>query len=310
MDSARRVGALLLLLQPLPCISFVAAWLPVRNIVVKIAASIEQRSRFRAERSAGDTDGIEVGADITAISTSTTSWFLIIDVERTKRFFAEFFLRHVRETQRELGQSNAPSRRRSIVSSAFTQRNSFEELARSGKGFTRRNKYFSSLAAQKAVDDLISVPTVRGAAENGIRRDEESAASANLEAARLLSWVHEQVIGTRRARAFLVRQEVGLNDSLLRALFDARVIHVIKRGVSGGDVPGQRFDVYGLDYGCYVELMSTKVSPTGLLWSEEETELAAAVPANDYRAIRRAILDIDEFTKTVARPASVAHEST
>lgn len=62
--------------------------------------------------------------------------------------------------------------------------------------------------------------------------------------------------------------------------------------------PASSLDSQAADYGCYVELISTKVAPTGLLWAEEERELAAPVPADDYRAIRRAILDLDKFAKS------------
>ncbi len=113
------------------------------------------------------------------------------------------------------------------------------------------------------------------------------------------------MIGKRRARAFLVRQDIGRTDLLLKALFDGRLVHVIKRGISGGDVAGVRFDAYALDYGCYVDLMATKAAPGGLFAADEQHELAAEVPVDDYRAIRRAILDVDAFSASGGSPEKV-----
>jgi hypothetical protein len=58
-----------------------------------------------------------------------------------------------------------------------------------------------------------------------------------------------------------------------------------------------RFNVYGLDYGCYVELITTASEPLGLLPGDdaEDKPIYVEVPPDDYRSIRRAILQIDEF---------------
>ena len=45
---------------------------------------------------------------------------------------------------------------------------------------------------------------------------------------------------------------------MLRALFDARVLHVVRRGYSAQDEPGERYDVYVIDYGAYVDLIHTR----------------------------------------------------
>src|SRR5665213_1103416 len=82
-------------------------------------------------------------------------------------------------------------------------------------------------------------------------------------------------------------------------LFDARLLHILKKAVTAHDRPGVRYLVYKLDYGCYVDLLVTAKAPGGLLASDE-SEAFIEVPPDDYRAIRRAILDIDEFKSTRA----------
>jgi hypothetical protein len=82
-------------------------------------------------------------------------------------------------------------------------------------------------------------------------------------------------------------------------LFDARLLHVIKRNISGQEEPGARYDAYKLDYGCYVDLLATTKAPTYHLFetegSDEEIGASIKVPTDDYRAIRRAILELEKF---------------
>lgn len=80
-------------------------------------------------------------------------------------------------------------------------------------------------------------------------------------------------------------------------MYDARVIHLIKESISGKDVPGLRYNVYSIDYGAYVDLINTTRAPKGLFETENEDGESefVNVPTNDYRAIRRAILDLDAF---------------
>ncbi|MNJ66510.1 hypothetical protein D3C77_625920 [compost metagenome] len=82
---------------------------------------------------------------------------------------------------------------------------------------------------------------------------------------------------------------------LVDYLFDSRILHVVKHGVSGQDKPGVRYDVYSIDYGCYVDLMNTAKAPKGLFETGDGEGEFVEVPTNDYRSIRRAILDIEKF---------------
>ena len=126
--------------------------------------------------------------------------------------------------------------------------------------------------------------------------------AANDEARRLLHWIIDTVIGERRARAFLLEQGEAKSHPLIGSLYDARVLHVAKRGVATHDQPGVRFDVYQLDFGCYVELLTTVRAPEGLFEVENEAgdTKYVDVPTEDYRSIRRAILDLDEFDRTAS----------
>jgi len=91
----------------------------------------------------------------------------------------------------------------------------------------------------------------------------------------------------------------NVKHSLIEDLFDSRVLHVLKKGISTHDEPGARYDAYKLDYGCYVDLMATTRAPMGLFQvkTAEDTAGFVEVPADDYRSIRRAILDLSEFER-------------
>jgi hypothetical protein len=71
-------------------------------------------------------------------------------------------------------------------------------------------------------------------------------------------------------------------------------LHVVRRGYSAPHEPGERYDVYVIDYGAYVDLIHTKFEPLGVLAVDEDGGYAD-VPSQDLRALRRAILDLDEF---------------
>lgn len=289
-------------LQPLIADLLKRALLPVRGLTVKIGA-IEQRSEFRAQAEAGGFIGIELGADATADIDLDDFMVFGNDAGRAREFFAELLVRHIRSALDEQDDQEAlPTTATALIRGGFTQAPVFDELVKAAEGVPRDAINVSGIAARLADDDQIGMNHVRRAARQWFQQDKEAAASANPTARDLLNWVIDKVIGERRARAFLLQQGEAQRHPLIRSLYDARVLHVVKRGVAARDQPGVRFDVYALDYGCYVELIATARSPEGLF--EAETDDGAAgyveVPADDYRSIRRGILNLDEFEEAVA----------
>ena len=70
--------------------------------------------------------------------------------------------------------------------------------------------------------------------------------------------------------------------------------------MSAAHRPGERFVVYKLDYGCYIDLVNTEKFPDSLLVEGDDGSAANdnqmfAVPEDDARSYRRAILDLSEF---------------
>ncbi len=263
---------------------------PIPGISVKIAA-IEQRSNFKL----GDGSeymGIEVGADASADVDLDDYMVFDNNEARATDFFKELLYRHYLSEETE-GKPEFDSAEK-FIAAAFTQVNAFEDFVKAAEGVPRDAFNVLSLASQRGMSDRISIPTVRVAARTWYQRDKEGAIKSNQEAQALLYWIIDEVIAHRKARAFLL--PVNSKHPLIDSLFDARLLHINKKGLSGQDKAGVRYDAYKLDYGCYVDLLATKAAPDSDYGSMEgDTATEVTVPTDDYRAIRRAILDLNAF---------------
>lgn len=58
-----------------------------------------------------------------------------------------------------------------------------------------------------------------------------------------------------------------------------------------------RYRVWKVDFGCYLDLINTARNPDGFLGDGVEVADGGdiQVPEDDYRAVRRAILDLEAF---------------
>jgi hypothetical protein len=284
-------GSIPIVLQPYLADLIRRSLFPIVGVTVKIGA-IEHRSVFRQKLDGGDYVGIELGADAAADVNLDDFMVFDNDADRAIAFFSDLIAGHVEAAvaNTELAQA-IPKGANAIIKSAFTEKRALEEFVRACEGVPRDAINILSLAAQRALSQSISVAHVRVAARNWYQRDKEKAVSADNQSHKLLQAIIGEVIGGRRARAFLLRSDVS--SELIESLYDARVLHVLKRGVSTHDQPGVRYDVYKLDYGCYVDLISTAKAPQGLLPADESEAAFVDVPPDDYRSIRRAILDLE-----------------
>lgn len=301
--SARRIWLLLdewtsvpLETQPYLGAFLVRCVLPLQPFTVKIAA-IEQQSAFRKQLENGSMIGIEVGADMSANLNLDDFMVFEQEEEKARSFFRSLFFKHLTaggDEREDLGLA----RESDLIKEAFTDSRAFDELVRAAEGVPRDAINIAANAAWRAGDKPISIPHVRKAARQWFQNDKERALAEVPEAQALLNWIIDKVIRGKRARGFLVNQK-DRNARPLVVLFDARVLHLVKRGYSAQDSPGERFDVYVIDYGAYVDLISTQNAPQGVLPMELEdgSDGYVDVPLQDLRALRRAILNLDEFFK-------------
>jgi hypothetical protein len=189
------------------------------------------------------------------------------------------------------------------VSLLFTQVTALQELIRAAEGVPRDAITIVARAGLRASERRVSTDHVRAAAAQVYATTKAALLNGVPGARQLLEVIIDEVISKKKARAFLLLPEHA-EHRLIRQLIDDRILHMIKRGYSSKDAPGTRFDVLQVDYGCYVHLLATASAPHSLFGvdgPDDDTALAAlhrdlegapVVPEDDYRAIRRAILDL------------------
>lgn len=270
--------------------------LPVQRFTVKIAA-IEQQSTFMADQG-GRRIGLELGADIGAEFSLDDFMVYEGNEESASNFFRTLLFRHLNSIDSESERIENLISDSDVVRLGFTDTRAFDELVRAAEGVPRDFLHILGRAARVSMSSRISMGAVREAANYWYISDKVKALESREQAGKLLDWIIGKVIREKRARAFLV-SEGDARDSLLLALFDARVLHIVRRGYSAQDRSGERFDVWSIDYGAYVDLIHTKYAPEGMLPIEREDGAKVYsdmdVPTQDLRAIRRAILNVEEF---------------
>lgn len=268
------------------------AVLPIKGITVKIAA-IEQRSRFRISSASAGSIGIELGADLSPAINLDDYMVFDNDEQKAAAFFKALVLKHVQATLEQEGIAS-PKNEADLISQGFTQGNAFDEVVRACEGVPRDAIHILSHAAQRAGEETISVADVRTAAQQWYQGSKDAAVSAHEQAKSLLLWIVDKVIKERQTKAFLL--ESGIRDELIDFLYDERVLHLLRKGISAKDSPGRRFHVYGIDYGCYVDLINTVRAPRGFLdLGDAAPDFSVTVPKTDFRSIRRCVLELQDF---------------
>lgn len=281
--------------QPLLGEFLVRCVLPLQKFTVKIGA-IEQQTNFRGELG-GVTVGIELGADVAANVNLDELMVYEQNEEWSSDFFRGLLFKHLTSAVDPAEEVPDLETEEDLVRLGFTEKRSFDELVRAAEGVPRDAINIAAKAGFRAGNHKISVGDVRVAARSWFQADKEAALQSRARAQQLLHWIIDKVIRQKRARGFLVSQR-SAEDLLLLALFDARVLHLVRRGYSGQDAPGERYDVWVIDYGAYVDLIHTSAAPRGLLPNGEDADGGfVEVPTQDLRAIRRAILDLGEFER-------------
>ena len=270
-------------LQPILADFIRRALLAVPGVIVKIAA-IEDRSYFRISTPGGDHVGLELGADVMADITLDDFMIFSNDSDRALDFFSTMLMRHVLP---HLGESATIRSPGEFVGAAFVDWNAFRELVRAAEGVPRDAINVTALAASKADRRRIGVGDVRAAARDWYHRDKEGALK-HPAARSLLAAIIDEIVGNRKTRSFLLeRGGGGSEDYVIRELYDARVLHIIRRGVAPADRPSLRFDGFVIDYGCYVDF-SVAFDRASQFWISE-------VPPDRFTLIKGSVLDLKDL---------------
>lgn len=233
---------------------------------------------------------MELGADISA--DLNLDEFLVFDYDEDKAL--SFFRDLIYKNYIALGGDYEDFRTPQALSAAlFTEKRAFEEFVRAVEGVPRDALNLISKAVMKSYGQKIGVDIVRKAALDWYQSDKVNVVSSSPELQITLNHIIDEVIGSRRARAFLFAS--NSRNEIIDRLYDARVIHLLKKNISSRDEPGKRYDAWKIDYGCYVDLIRTQNAPLGLLPDGEG--VFVDVPDDDYRSIRRAVLTMEDLRK-------------
>lgn len=280
------------------------------KVTVRLGA-IPHRSEWRVMREDESYIGIETGSEIFPLL--DLDEFVVFparskaeQTERSTSFFRTLLFRHLNSALAAKGKDQIDSPNQ-LVSLLFTQVTALQELVRAAEGVPRDALQIVSRAGLRAGEGKISTEHIRAAAGQVFQTTKAALLNAVPEAQKLLQIITDEVI-SKKARAFLLRQE-HTRHPLIERLIDDRILHVIKRGYSSKDDPGERFDVLQIDFGCYVSFLQTGNAPETLLGGVADDMAldalygtAPAVPEDDYRAIRSSVLDLPRVLQSVAVP--------
>lgn len=269
--------------------------LPSSRVCIKIAA-LEYRSNFGIRKERGQFMGFELGGDISASLDLDEYYVFDRNPEQLTKSFEELLYLHLKSElpQDYLASTHGIATAKDLTRSLFTDREVFQELVRASEGIARdlinifMVAFFSALKQARA---KIDKHTVIEAARQWYEQDKQQGLSEELH--NILGRIMQEVIGKKRTRSFMVERRLERNE-YLQGLFDARVIHLVRRGYADKENPGVRYNIYTLDYGTYVDLLATKSAPEGFVHSENEVpDPTLIVPFDDKRSIRRVILNDD-----------------
>lgn len=283
-------------LQPILAEFFKRSFLPIPQTTIKIAA-LEYRSNFTIQQEKNNHIGFELGSDISTNLDLDDYYVFDRNPAAITSSFAEILFKHIKnELEVDYLESKYNIRDgRAFIRTIFTDSNNFQELVRASEGVIRDMINIFTLAffdSQRQGKSRIEKKSVVESSRSWFERDKAQNLDDTLSI--ILTRIVDEVIGNKRARSFLIPRELEKHENIQK-LIDARVIHFIKRGYADKDNPGIRYNVFGLDYGTYVDLLSTNRKPEIELIDidQRQPEEDFIVPFDDRRSIRRIILSKD-----------------
>lgn len=228
------------------------SFFPVTGICVKIGA-LERQSHFieiTGQRS--EYVGIDLGAD-TAASLDLDD-FLVFRADRSHAltFFSQLLYQHLVVLMSELGYEFIVKTATEFREICFVSQ-AFDELVRASEGVPRDALNVAGLAAAIATDKPITVRNVQVAARDYFLRDKEGKISDKAQA--LLNRIVRNCI-ERETRVLVLRRPHESDNYLVQTLYDNRLIHRIEQGVMMGNDYSTKYDLYLVDFGCFVNMLS------------------------------------------------------
>jgi hypothetical protein len=228
------------------------SFFPIAGICVKIGA-LERQSHFMETTGQGsEYVGIDLGAD-TAASLDLDD-FLVFRADRSHAltFFSQLLYQHVVVLMSELGYNFIIKTAAEFREICFAG-HAFDELVSASEGVPRDALNVVGLAAAIASDKPIVVRHIQIAARDYFLRDKEGKISDKAQG--LLNSIVKDCV-RRETRVLILRRPYESDNYLVQTLYDNRLIHRIEQGVMKGNDYSVKYDLYLVDFGCFVNMIS------------------------------------------------------
>lgn len=278
-------------IQPFLAEFFKKSFIPSPQVTLKIGA-LEYRSSFTIPREKHNYIGFELGSDIS--TNLDIDEYYVFDRNPTEitKVFTKILYKHIvselpinyLEDTYSLKTSNQ------FIQGIFSGKLAFNELVPASEGVIRDFINIFNLAffdVQRKGLKNIDKKTIIESGRQWFENDK----SKNLDEIlhQKIRLIIDEDIWNKKARSFLVSRELERHP-IIQQLFDARVIHLVKKGYYDKDNPDVRYNIYSLDYGTYVDLINTSKQPEIDFVKNDELDNSTIVPFDDNRSIRRIIL--------------------
>ena len=289
-------SAIPLEIQPFLAEFLKKSFIAIPEVSIKIGA-LEYRSNFTIPRDKHNYIGFELGSDISANLDIDDYYVFDRNPDKITDTFVQILHKHLKSELEEdyLKDVYDITTDNKLLQQFFTGKPAFRELVRASEGVIRDFINIFTLSffdAQRSGKTSIEKRTIIESSQQWFERDKSQNLDSVLESK--LRLIVDEVIGKKKARSFMVSKEVEKHE-IIQKLFDARVIHFVKRGYSDKDNPGVRYNIYSLDYGTYVDLINTSKEPQIELEFSDVTDDDIVIPFDDNRSIRRIILSKDQL---------------
>lgn len=222
------------------------------GVTVKIGA-IERRSTFVQRTSPSRYLGIELGSDTGATLNLDEHLVCADDHEAVVRFYERVIQKHIVTTAEEAGAAWPLTI--AELKRAMFEGDAFSWLVRAAEGVPRDAINILGLAAGYAGRRKIEPRDVQRAARTYYLQDKEKGIIGNAEAGRVWDTLQAEVVFQKRSRTFLLQRTRGQMSTAMLDLHDARLIHLLRPGLTAASRPGLIYDGYAVDYGCYVNAL-------------------------------------------------------
>jgi hypothetical protein len=180
--------------------------------------------------------------------------FLVFRADRSHAFtfFSQLLYQHLNVLMSELGYEFAIKTAGQLREICFADQ-AFDELVRASEGVPRDALNVAGLAAAIAADKPITVRNIQMAARDYFLRDKEGKISD--KAQELLNRIVRDCV-RRETRVLILRRPRESDNYLVQTLYDNRLIHRIEQGVMMGSDYSVKYDLYLVDFGCFVNILS------------------------------------------------------